>query len=112
VQKKNWNVVKNKYKEFITLYGIYPILHLLKEYEETQKFDECAIIFESMTEFIDEVKRKNKKVAKDLHIPTHLDQITPELFDKLRLDESDKYKNAKTYTKKIKQSIEHIYNGL
>lgn len=112
MQKNNLNVVKERYKMFIKSYGIYPILFLLKEYEDKQDFRECTVIYESITGFISEIKSKNKKISKDLNIPTHLNQITEELFHKLELHKSDKFLNTHKYTKEIKKTIEKIYNDL
>lgn len=112
MQKKILSAVKESYKESIESYGIYPLLYLLKEYEDKQDFNRCAIIFESITEFIENVKGKNKNIAQDLKIPTHIDQVTTKLINQLELYKSDKFVNATKYTKEIKKTIEKVQNGL
>jgi ferredoxin-NADP reductase len=104
----NSNVRKTRYKESITKYGIYPLLSLLKEYEDYQEFEECKIIQDALKEYIQAIKDKNKKIAEQLSIPTHLNQIDNKMYIKMNLDKSDKVRNVKLYINQIKKLVNEL----
>lgn len=62
---------KNSYIKYIEKYPLYSTLLVLKEYEDSELYEECAIIRDAITDYKEKYK---KTLPTDLDIPTHVEQ--------------------------------------
>jgi transcription elongation factor GreA-like protein len=68
---------KTRYHEALYKYGILTLCYLIREYEETQNFEECAVILEAI--------REHNEVMKD-DIPTKYEECLQYLRTNIRTE--------------------------
>tara|TARA_R100001039_G_scaffold10623_1_gene5572 strand:- start:123452 stop:123754 length:303 start_codon:yes stop_codon:yes gene_type:complete len=91
-----------KYTKGLNNYGLYPTLSLLKEYEEKELYEECAVILAAV-----EQKFKDSNLFPNNKFPTKIEQFSEEqykkMFDSFGLEGDVALKNNSYYIAEIKK---------
>lgn len=101
---------RETYVTFIERYPVYSILLVLKEYEDKELYEECAIIKNALEDYKDKYKTK---IPKDVNFPTHISVYNGEkhqqMLRKFNIVVEEKFAKEKAKLIKIKLPIK---NGL
>jgi hypothetical protein len=95
---------RDKYISFLERYSLYSTLLVLKDYEDTEQYEECAIIFSALVEF---KSRYDNKIPTDVKFPTHLDMYNEKPYQDMmeRLNIKIEEKSAKEKATLIKLNL-------
>ena len=103
-------VRRDKYISFLKKYPLYSTLMVLKDYEDSEQYEECAIIMSALTKYKAE---QNNKIPTDVKFPTHLDMYNgkpyQDMMKKLNIEIEEK--SAKEKATLIKLNLP-VKNGL
>jgi translation initiation factor 2B subunit (eIF-2B alpha/beta/delta family) len=65
-------VKKADYLAHAHRWGIFPLLYLLEEYEQSENYEECHLILEVVQQKSDQLRKEN---SSNISIPTHIRNV-------------------------------------
>lgn len=104
-------IKKQRYKAAIFSYGIVTLLYLLKEHEQTENYEECQCIIESIQEFNKhwDFKGHGGELPQSLN-DINISEFLKEAWANFDMKPDNYLNNLDYYIEKIKQDINSVYD--